>query len=77
MEDPSWINAAGRPVSLGQTPQHCFSTGRHRGAGVGYAAVCTWASSASVTGPGVVASRLVVSSQPGRLTSQPALRLPW
>jgi hypothetical protein len=77
MEDPSWIDAAGRPASLRQTPQHCFSTGRHRGAAVGYATLCAGASGASVTGPGLVASSFLISSWLRQLPSRPARRHPW
>jgi len=77
MEDPSWIDAAGRPASLRQPPQHGFSAGRHRGAAVRYADACAWASSATMTGPGLVASSFVISSRPGQLPSQPARRHPW
>ena len=77
MEDPSWIDAAGRPASLRQTPLHCFSTGRHRGSAVGYAAVRAWASNATVTCPGLVARSFVISSRPGHLPSRPARRHPW
>ena len=77
MEDPSWINAAGRPASLRRTPQHCFGTGRHRGPGVGHVAVYAWASSASVAGHGLAASSFVTTSRPGPLPSRPVRRLPW
>ena len=77
MEDPSWIDAAGRPASLRQTPQHCLSIGRHRGPGVGRAAVRVWASRAHVAGPGLVVGSFVMTPQPERLPSGPARRLPW
>ena len=77
MEDPSWIKAAGRPASLRQIPQHCFSIGRLRGPGVGHAAASGWASCAHVARPGLVASHLAITSRPGRLPSRPARRLPW
>lgn len=77
MEDPSWINAAGRPASLRRTPQHCSGTGRRLGAGVGCAALSAWASSAGVTGPGLVAGSFVNTFRPGQLPSRPVRRLPW
>jgi hypothetical protein len=77
MENPSWINAAGRPASLRRTPQHCSGTGGHRGPGVVRAVAPAWASSAGVSGPGLVASRFVITSQPGQVPSRPARRLPW
>jgi len=77
MEDPSWINAAGRPASLGQTPQHCFSIGRHRGPSAGRAVVCGWANTAHVAGPGLVAGGFVIVPRPEPRPSRPARRLPW
>jgi len=76
MEDPSWINAAGRPASLRRTPQQRSGTVRHRGPGVARAAVSAWARSAGVSGPGFVAGGLVTASRPGQLPSRSARRLP-
>ena len=77
MEDPSWINAAGRPASLRPTPQHYFSVGRPLGPGAGRAAMYGWASSAHAADPGLVASSFVITPRPERLPSRPVRGLPW